>query len=259
MARLTIKLTTSTIHPPLEAFVEALRYSHEILRDLDASVSGKPQGSLQWRIADLRIDSAVATLEAEPLAEEADVGPSVVEAYANGLEQIEQTPTIPRYFTEDTLEKTKRLVGVLSGEVTKITVTVPGMSPVSVTQRVAANVDEMIGPQHEAMGSLEGTLETLSVHGRPYFTIYEVLTRRGIRCSFPDEMIDEAHRAFRNRVAVVGRIKYTKTGQPVSIAVEHLRVLRRSQQLPQAKDIEGINLTEQVDPTEYIRRLRDAQ
>lgn len=257
-ARVTIKLTTLT-NPLVPSFLDALRNSYEILRDLDAAISAKPQGTLSWRIIDLRLGSATATFSAESMVEDLDVGPAVAKAYIQGLEQIGQFPVIPNYFSEDTLEKAKALVGVLDGEVSKITVTVPGFRPVTVTQHIAANVDALIGPQHEALGALEGTLETLSVHGRPYFNIYETLTNRKVVCHFPESMVDEAHRAFRKRVAAYGKVKYTRTGRPLSIAVEQLRVLREKQDLPQAKDLEGIDLTGGVDATEHIRRLRDAQ
>lgn len=257
-SRLTIKLFTAT-NPPLDAFLQALQNTFDMLRDIDAAVSSKPQGTIVWRIAHLSVSSAVATLDADSVLEDADFSDEVVRAYTKGLEQIEQGPTIPPFFTEDTLEKAKRLVSTIRGEVTKITIQAQGIRPVAITQRVAANVDELIGPQYEAYGSIEGMLETLSVHGRPHFTIYDVLTRRGVQCLIPQGLVSKAHSAFQKRVAVSGKIKYTRRGKPVSISAEDLRVLREKHELPQAKDIEGIDLTGGTDPTEYIRRLRRAK
>lgn len=258
-SRLVIRLTTKTDHPPLDSFLEAVQNSHAILRDIDFAISAKPGGSLRWRIADVQLGSAAITLTPESVVEDLDVSQQVLRAYAEGLATIERVPEIPPFFSEQTLERAKSLVGLLGEEVTRITIRTPGIEPVTITQRVAANVDELIGPRFEAIGTIEGTLETLSVHGRPYFNIYEVLSRRRVACYFPIRMVDAAHSAFRSRVAVTGKVTYTGRGQPVSISVRELRVLRPREELPQAKDIEGTDLTGGEDAADYVRRLRDAE
>jgi len=132
------------------------------------------------------------------------------------------------------------------------------MTPVSPTQRLTFNVDELIGPKFKAKGTLEGVLQTLSVRKRNSFNIFDPLTDARIICYFSDDKLDEAKSAFAQRVAVYGQILYNKYGKPVSLHVEEIRRLRSRADLPQAKDID-IDITDGADPTGYIRRLRDGE
>jgi hypothetical protein len=109
---------------------------------------------------------------------------------------------------------------------------------------------------HEEIGTIEGKLETLTVRGSRKFNIWDRVTDRRVECSFPKDMLQEAIAAFAQRVAVHGRVRYSASGDPIRIAVEELRRLRSQEELPQAKDLEGIDLAGGEDPVDYVRRLR---
>jgi hypothetical protein len=151
-----------------------------------------------------------------------------------------------------------------------------------------------LSTEHEELGSLEGILEanhsTTPHHGlepRVYnrtnppeggcpepalagfvpcrhgvpargsgFTLSEAVTGARVPCRFPPEQLAEARVASGNRVALFGRIRYSRAGTPLSISVEQIRRLRAQSELPQARDLEGINLTGGTDPVDYVRSLR---
>ncbi len=118
-------------------------------------------------------------------------------------------------------------------------------------------------PHVEDGATLIGKLETVTVHGgKPAFFIYDPLTGEKIICHIPEDRMAEAKDALDthpHRVSVTGKVKYNRAGKPISIEVADFTPLRDRHELPQMKDLEGIDLTGGVDPTEYIRRLRDGR
>lgn len=96
------------------------------------------------------------------------------------------------------------------------------MSP----ERVAAN---------EEIGSVEGTLETLSNEG--IFAIWDSVTGERVECHIPPDMLAEACVAFGKRVSVSGRIRYSGLGRPASIRVEEIYVFPNRSDLPQFADL----------------------
>jgi len=110
--------------------------------------------------------------------------------------------------------------------------------------------------------TISGTLETVTVHGKkPKFVIYDPLTNSRIDCFISqEELLEEAKAALKpvpSHVSVTGTATYSKQGYPTSIVVETLKKLRSRNELPSFKDLEGINFSGDLDPTEYVRRLRN--
>ncbi len=106
------------------------------------------------------------------------------------------------------------------------------------------------------MGTVEGRAESASIHGRNVLRLWDPLTGQAIECHFPDTALDQVREAFGRRVQVAGPVRYNALGRPCSVQLERLRVFREQSELPQARDLEGIDITGGADPTEYIRRLR---
>jgi hypothetical protein len=140
----------------------------------------------------------------------------------------------------------------------------PGEESVSPTLRSAALIDEFFGRRaacHLSNTTVEGSLETVTIHGGEAFDVFDQLTGTRVRCMLPDGQISEAVNALGKRVAVSGRAKFSDKGRPVSIEVESIRVLRTKSALPAASDFEGdgkLNITGGTDSAEFVRRLRDA-
>lgn len=228
---------------PVATFVEAARRLCAILTEVDASISGRH--SLEWGIAGLRSSSAV--LEAMPRVLQDDYpdnSPEVISAVVSGMRQIDKQATRPKHFSDEALEDAKHLAAVLNDHVERVDLraVVRGRPPVtaSVTQRVAANVNELIGPRYTALGSIEGTMELVSIHGTVYFNIYDLLTRRKVRCVCDMDVLHDLIGSLGKRLLVYGEIRFTAAGLPVSIRVEKVRILRERSELPQPSDLDRI-------------------
>ena len=70
------------------------------------------------------------------------------------------------------------------------------------------------------LGSLEGTLEVIDVHGAPTVTIWERVSRSPVRCTIPDEdvWIARVKSLLGKRVTVTGDIRYFANGLPRAIS-----------------------------------------
>ncbi len=262
-ARITFEVAarSDTGFVPVETFMSAVANLLEILKDVDISVSGKRKATLNWQISEISLHSPLLmTMVAESDDDGIDIACEVVRASIHGLRQINENVRagIPPHFAAATLENAKKLVSVLNDGIAKVAVIAPDMKPVMLTQHIAAHVDELIAPSYEEVGTVEGMLETISVHGKLSGNLYDVLTEERITCIFTsDEQMQRAHGAFRGRVAVSGVIRYAGSGKPISIRVEEVLGFPEQLKLPKFKDLEGIDLTGELSPMEYVRSLRD--
>lgn len=228
----------------LEDFLSAANDLHGLLQEIDRSVSGKT--SLDWIIIGLRGTSATLETAPRPIKEdETDRSEEVIKAFLDGIQKIDKTPVRPQHFTDAALDKAKALSSVImGGSIDQIRVMGSAngsRSPqITITQRVAANVDELVGPRYSAIGSLEGTLEVISIHGAFSFNIYDLLSGTKTRCICRHETLEELTSMLGRRILVHGQIRYSAKGQPVSIRVEKVRVLRDRTDLPQVQAVRGL-------------------
>jgi hypothetical protein len=216
----------------------------------------------RWKISNASTNSPLHLTLSEESTDVDDASSEAVRIYIQGIRELEtdEPPTeAPAFFENKTLSSVRRLVSVLRHDTGSLVFSSPGIDPVSATQRVAINVDELIGAKFKANGALEGVLETLTARGKINFKLYDPLTNYRTVCYISPEKLDEAKAAFPHRVAVYGAIRYAKSGRPLSIDVEQIRRLRLRSELPQLKDLGRIDLTGGADSSEHIRRLRDVE
>ena len=254
--RLTIEVTGRTEFIPVASFLNVVTGTLAILKELDDEMR-RGRKPIRWRISEVHLHSPLSLTIDSDSAEDVGGSRDILRGYMEGFRKIDESAEdIPSYFTETSLEAAKKLVSVLDDEIAKVSFFVPGDKPVTPTQHVAANVDRLIS-RRELMGSFEGTIEMISIHGGLTFNIYHVLTGDRIACSFPEKMLEDVKSSLGERVIVFGKACY-RGRKPVSVKVEQIKHMRPSDELPQFKDLEGVDITGGMDPTEYVRRLRDA-
>jgi hypothetical protein len=93
------------------------------------------------------------------------------------------------------------------------------------------------------LGSVEGSLDVISIHNRLRFTVYERSSSSGegarIECLFPEALLGQVKTALGERVCIRGRVRYRKDGVPATVEAHWLRVLRPLDQLPSIHDMTG--------------------
>lgn len=250
---------------PAERFVDVVHKALAVLRDLDAKSSEDGKAGIHWNITKATTNSPLTlTLEAHVPAQRRDTSRAVVKSYMRGMRKLESGKGVPSDFGDDTLKEARALLGLLDRGVSRMEFAATGEETVAPTLRSAALIDEFFGRRsayHLSDTIVEGSLETVTIHGGEAFDVFDQLTGTRVRCILPDGQISEAVNALGKRVAVSGRAKFSDKGRPISIEVDAIRVLRGTSELPAASDFEGegkLDITGGMDSAEFVRRLRDA-
>lgn len=250
---------------PVERLLDALSKTLGVLRDLDAKNSEDGKAGIHWHVTKATTNSPLTlTLSPRVAPKRRDNSREVGRAFVRGLRKLESGKGMPSDFSDDTLKDARALLGLLDRGVTRMEFSVPGEAVVAPTLRSAALIDEFFGQRstyHLADTTVEGSLETVTVHGGEAFDVFDQLSGTRVRCVLPDGQLQTAISALGKRVAVAGRAKFNDKGRPVSIEVESIRVMREKDQIPKASDFEGegrLNITAGVESSEFVRRIRDA-
>lgn len=256
--QLVIRVESKEEYVPAASFVSIISNTLMILREVDSEISEQHQGSLSWRIQDVSLNSPLSiTIFAEPRGGDLDVGRDVVEAYTEGLRQIDASPErIPEFFTLKALERAKSLVSVLNDGIARITYSTARYTAIVPTQRIAANVDELT-QVYEELTTFEGDLDSVTLHGKRIFYVWDVFDGR-IACRFSEDMLERVRELLGHRVSVSGKARFSRGGRPLSIEVVEARKLRDQSELPQIRDLVGIDITHGLSSEAYVRSLRDA-
>lgn len=240
-------------------FLEALRSSLRILAELDSGISGQPRGTLDWVITDLYTHSLGAELTPRSRLGERNVGPAVTAAFVGGMAQIEREGTTLPYLSEAGMRDVRRLLKLIGRDGAQGLVVADARARVGLSARAAANVEELIPARHQALGSVDGVLEVISIHGPARFVIYHSRTRKAVTCRFDRQRwLEAVKEALGSRVNVAGAVHYNAKGEPLRIDLADIRRLKAEDQLPAIARLTGSmpDLTGGQRSEEYVRSLR---
>lgn len=97
-------------------------------------------------------------------------------------------------------------------------------SKVSLDQKFLTNIESLIEGEEMSIGSVEGKLEALNLHGEiPSFWIYPRIGAKKINCQFPKELKHEVISCLETDVRIYGEKFYRqKSNFPHSIKVESI-------------------------------------
>jgi hypothetical protein len=257
----TIRIGGKGENVTLPSLIDVLSDTLEILREIDARLSADGNNTLRWEILKATTNSPLTmTIAGLPVREDL-FNPDVGAKYTSAFAQLQAGVEPPAYFSPKAIQKAKELVASTANGVGTITYSTQGQEAVEVSEEIGKNAEAILKRTfYRTHSTLTGRLETLDVHEKYSFIIYDTLTGDGVRCIFDAEMYPLVEKAIRKRVAVSGSTKYNRrTGRAVSIRVESVRILRSAGELPQFRKGEYINITGDVDPAKYIRSVRDAE
>ena len=236
--QLTLKIDGQRI--TAERFLKAVSSFVGLIQEVSEAVT-QERSAFRWLVA-VESGSAIVHFRPEGHRVEASFAPRSIKAVNDGLALLEKRAERPRFWSDGALRKAKELSEVLdsaSGALDHVSVTADHR-PRDITAKTAAHVDALIGSEYKSLGTIEGRLRAITEAGGVHFVVQDPITHNSVRCYFAEENADEYMQAWRKRVAVYGEIRYRKDGQPVSIAVQEVRVLKESHELPRAKDVRGI-------------------
>src|ERR1700685_3455569 len=156
----------------------------QILTELDRAISGRGGPSLNWYISDLSKNGTLA-LEIQSRVKRPstrqkvrkDVSRDVAESFVTTFENIEDRGISPPYLSEYGLEKLQVMMALFHRNGAKgfVATSVDKNRSVNVTPASEQTLKALLPAVREYEGSVEGRLETISVHKVHQFIVYHAL------------------------------------------------------------------------------------
>lgn len=260
---LTITVSSGDSYVPVNSLIKLVYRTVKILRQIERDVSPAISGpGVTWRVSEASLNSPLKlTIFGEPTRRMTDVR-RIVRVYLDGMAEMEETPSSPPHFNAKSLGLAKKISDSLENGIGTVTFSSPGKEPVSPTARASQNIAEVLAirPAYfDEHTSIEGVIQMVALRPKLKIKIYGPQSPSGLICSFSQNSIGTVKKAIGKHAEVSGKLRSDSDGKPLFMAAKSIRVLREPNKLPRFKDLEGIDITEGVDPTEYIRRFRDGE
>lgn len=247
-SRTDITLSFDAEEVPLRLLLAGGQAFNRLLREVSRAYLGTEQDPAQW-LVHVDAGSVLLPVRPEPTGDAVSASKlgEVASVVAEGLAAIAQEAERPPFFTDRALEQARELAKI-ADEYVPIAVG-SGTVRTAVTARLIANVDEVLGPDEETIGTIEGALEELNVHGgSKRFGVYDALTGVRVNCHLTANVtLDDLRPATGMRVAVRGPIRSRPDGRPTRIDAEKIQVFPAEEDLPSPDDVRGILSGYEVD------------
>lgn len=199
---------------------------------------------VDWAITDIRQGSAVLDFgvitdkNAGPL-----IGRQLMEEAGEALAAFEipsDQTTIRPQLSYAAVDKIRQLGSLGSRSEETITVRTPRNS-IALTGTSAARAKVLLDQRYRSLGSVEGWLETISVHGdSPSFVIYHVLNGYAIKCLCDISLLEELKPLLGRRIRAKGSIERRFDGKVDTLEATDYHLVPLESELPSINDMFGI-------------------
>jgi hypothetical protein len=244
----------------LRGFLNAVESALRILGDYDAAISGKPKGTLDWIITDVSTGSLRIVTQSRSRLEDRNYGPEVAAKFIAGWSAIERQCVTPPYLSEQGMKQAKQLTRLIGREGMTGFVAASQTDTVEITPQASANIEQLLKVRQCSIGSVEGKLETISIHGESRFIIYHHRTGKAVTCRVPQERLKTmiSTEMLGRRIIASGKVCSNMKGEPLRVDAEDIKVLRRKEELPSTAALSGMDphFTGDLSTEDYIRSLR---
>ena len=212
---ITLTIDTDDLSP--QKLSDALRDFMGLLSEIDSDISETAARTLDWRVTAVSYNSPFTIrMVGRPRAGHRDNGPAVVRACVRGSAVLVNGER-PREFNDDALLHVRRLAAsARTDEAFRVTSEIEPLVSARITSQATAIVDRVL-PLGYSIGSVEGRLEGLNIHGQPQFTVWDSVTGRAVRCYFTGVDLDTVTAAVSHKVLVSGNLRRDPDGRPQQI------------------------------------------
>jgi hypothetical protein len=259
MAKDTLTLTLNG-NVPLDLFATALEHFDALIKALTEEVVESDAAPIEWQVLHLQNDSVFTTIRGitkgvEKQENQVAVIEKVVQAFTNVGKALERKQPIP--YSKNVDHHAKALTFIINGQISSIQFVTDDYTA-DIKERIA---EEQLEPKQYSLGTISGTVRTISEEPRLRFSLYDDLFDKVVYCYLNQEQQELARSIWRKRVSVAGLIyRDLDTGRPIEVReVYKVEVLDFIP--PQSyREAKGVLPWHNGDePAEVsIRRLRDA-
>jgi hypothetical protein len=236
---------------PLAEFAEAMRHFSSLVEALTSEVGENAE--IEWEISRLESGSATAVIVGKSFDQAAIE--KVVRAFEVIGGSIQKDEAIP--YSERVVKEARAITAILNGKITSVEFNTDDFG-VSVDKPM--EIQGVVAGEY-AFGTVTGTVETLSKHGKMRFVLYDSLFNRAVDCFLQQGQEDWMLDAWDKRVRVAGEVtRDPNSGRPISVHNIQYIELIKSRGIDIGMLVGLIPWREGDElPEEAIRRLRDAE
>lgn len=257
---LTIRLTGKKPDMPITSFLRVVMQTVQVLREIDSDLSLRSNPGGVWRIRDIRKLDSVISIEIyrESHLIESQIGDEVVHVYMDGLNRIDSTAVIPPHFSLGAVSRINTICKTVQNDGLKdVEYSAQGMTARPST-RIASNARQIVknlGKYYYEGTTLEGNLESVTVHGKRQFSIYDELNGNKTICRFPEAIMDKVRACLGNRVSVNGEVKFERNGRPSVMKAVDIRAFKPEGEITPFNKMRPIDVTDGMESVEHVRRI----
>lgn len=236
-----------------------------LLEDAQLRKDRKPTSRSTWAFSSLglgSIEAVVAPLEPRGGADFTTLD-HLPEVFVAGFEDVESSPRVPAGWNTHAVreaERATRRLGVDAAHAMVLTLLVDGepRRSVEVTHRAATNARTAIKARFNSVGSVIGTLDSVSVHRRRRAGLWTARDGRRVEIGFGTEHLDDMAKLLGQRVEVWGRLARNADDQVLSVQARRFIGLKQPDEGRRLAELRGIapNLTGGEDVDRYLEGLR---
>jgi|GEM_PF-2848067 len=243
----------------------------DLLADLEDADRRRPVGQRRvprstWTFARLGLGSvraALAPLEPGPGATYDELDALNVRA-VDGFEQVEGAELLPDGWGVNAARTARRLAGRLGATPDtgmKLSLIVDGQvrKSVAVTRRASVNLDRALKVRRESIGSVSGSIDSMSVRTKPFLGLWSPRGEGRIKVDLPPQLVEAAKQALGHNAAVRGRIKRNAAGQILGMRATSIEILPAVADAPPLLGLVGADqdLTGGLSPLAYLEEVRE--
>ena len=208
------------------------------------------------------VDAVIAPLEPRGGAN-FEVLDHVPELFVSGFEGVESAPVVPPAWDSRAMREAElatRSLGVSAdrGMVLRLLVDGEVRRTVEVTHRAFTNARTALRTRYTSLGSVIGTLDSVSVHKSKRAGLWTDRGGRRVEVRFDPEHLDDVASLLGQRVEVWGRLSRNADDQVLSVQARRFSGLRRPSEGRRLAELRGIapKLTGGEDVERYLEHLR---
>jgi hypothetical protein len=211
------------------------------LHELGKSMADTTRDPVEWIVRGTTHGSLDLALDTEALSDRTpvDLPPAIKRAAALGLRVLHGGAERPEFYTDRVLEAARDFASLADDDVPIRVGDAAGA--ITITPVMKLHIEQLLVAPIIVTGTVEGKLESVTVHDKRVFNIFDPLTRQRIECHFAHRIkVEEIARAIERRVSVTGEIHYRESGEIARVKAEQLSVTPLDADLPTADDVRGI-------------------
>lgn len=210
---------------PYRSFIQVANSSLGILNDLDAAYARRHNATLDWYVNDLSKNGSLRIeiySHVKPMkrVQYEDFSSSVADSFVEGFNVLETQGKSPALLTERGMHKASVLTHLIGKDgMQSVVASVPQThKEAEITHKSAVNIEQLIPAASSSLGSVEGTLEVISIHRGNRFIVYQQGTNKAVSCFYAKlPLLDPVKGALGRRVIASGELFRNAKGEPIKI------------------------------------------